>query len=90
KGATQEIKAAVDNWLYPGDRIYKQTIRNELVALCPDKMERYKKDTKWEALFDKIKNCSEAEIVSWKSSSEVQWCLQNLDTVIEEEDKTYL
>ncbi|CAG8474922.1 41042_t:CDS:10 [Gigaspora margarita] len=100
KGATQGIKIAVDNWLYSSDRIYEQAIQNEIVALCPGRMERYKKDTKLEALFGKIENLkvsstvnlesSEAEIVSWKSSDEVQWCLQNLDTLIEKEDKTYL
>ncbi|KAF0514430.1 hypothetical protein F8M41_017589 [Gigaspora margarita] len=100
KGATQGIKIAVDNWLYSSDRIYEQTIRNEIVALCSGRMERYKKDTKLEALFGKIEKLkvsspvnlesSEAEIVSWKSSDEVQWCLQNLDMLIEKEDKTYL
>ncbi|CAG8817691.1 22018_t:CDS:1, partial [Cetraspora pellucida] len=33
---------------------------------------------------------SEANILSWKSSDDVHWCLENLDTTIEEEEKTYL
>ncbi|CAG8617715.1 22776_t:CDS:2 [Cetraspora pellucida] len=32
---------------------------------------------------------SETEIISWKSSKEVQWCFKNLNTMIEEENKTY-
>ncbi|CAG8467023.1 13290_t:CDS:2 [Dentiscutata erythropus] len=120
KGATQGIKFAVDNWLYPNDKVYEKSIRKELDDLCPDKMERYKKASKWDALFCKIENLyrgalfgsfrrsifdyvfkkkisptvnsesSEAEISSWKSSEEVQWCLENLDTMIEEDDKMYL
>ena len=33
---------------------------------------------------------SESDIIAWKESREVQWCLENLDSMIEEEDKTYL
>ncbi|KAF0507099.1 hypothetical protein F8M41_019059 [Gigaspora margarita] len=36
--AVQGIKNAIDNWLYPNDKIYKQAIRKELEALRPDKM----------------------------------------------------
>ncbi|CAG8771527.1 901_t:CDS:2, partial [Gigaspora rosea] len=127
KGATRGIKIAVDNWLYPNDKIYEQAIKKELEALCPDKMEQYQKVSKWEALFSKIENListesckycgalfgsfrcsvfeyvfkkkisptvnsesSKAEIASWKLSKEVQWCFENLDTLIEEDDKTYL
>ncbi|CAG8784574.1 17726_t:CDS:1, partial [Cetraspora pellucida] len=56
KGVMQDIKAAVDNWLYPNDKVYEEAIQKELEILCPDKMERYRKGTKWEALFNKIKN----------------------------------
>ncbi|CAG8675323.1 15830_t:CDS:2, partial [Cetraspora pellucida] len=33
---------------------------------------------------------SESNIIFWKESNEVQWCFENLDSMIEEEDKTYL
>ncbi|CAG8799229.1 14606_t:CDS:2, partial [Cetraspora pellucida] len=33
---------------------------------------------------------SEANILSWKSSDDVHGCLENLDTMMEEEEKTYL
>ncbi|CAG8623253.1 21857_t:CDS:2 [Dentiscutata erythropus] len=33
---------------------------------------------------------SESEIISWKVSEEVQWCFGNLDTMIKDDDKTYL
>ncbi|CAG8471676.1 36874_t:CDS:2 [Gigaspora margarita] len=81
KGAMQGIKVTVDNWLYSSNRIYEQSIRNELATLCSDRMEQYKKDTKWKALFGKIEKLvsstvnsesSEAEIVSRKSSNGCQ------------------
>ncbi|CAG8755869.1 22930_t:CDS:2, partial [Racocetra persica] len=53
---TQGIKIAVDNWLYPNDRIYEQIIRKELEDLYPDRMERYQKGSKWEALYGKIEH----------------------------------
>ncbi|CAG8796375.1 1911_t:CDS:2, partial [Racocetra fulgida] len=56
KGATQGIKIAVDNWLYSNDKIYEHAIKKELEALCPDRMERYKKASRWEALFCKIES----------------------------------
>ncbi|CAG8809216.1 11494_t:CDS:2, partial [Dentiscutata erythropus] len=89
-------------------------------ALNPDKMGRYKRDSKCETLFGKIENSyrgalfgslrraifdhvfkkkisqtvnsesSESEIISWKNSGEVQWCFKNLDTIVEDENKTYL
>ncbi|RIB18104.1 hypothetical protein C2G38_2185541 [Gigaspora rosea] len=114
KGATRGIKIAIDNWLYPNDKIYEQAIKKELEVLCPDKMERYQKASNTEsckyhgALFGSFRRSvfeyvfkkkiaptvnsesSEAEIGSWKLSKEVQWCFENLDTLIEEDDKTYL
>ncbi|CAG8763176.1 5050_t:CDS:2, partial [Cetraspora pellucida] len=107
KGATQGIKVAVDNWLYPNDRIYEQTIRKELEALCPNKIDKIEKSYRgalfgtfrrsvFEHVFKKKilpavnSESSETEIASWKLSDEVQWCLENLDTMVEEEDKTYL
>ncbi|CAG8535960.1 7392_t:CDS:2, partial [Racocetra fulgida] len=47
---------SIDNWLYPNDKIYEEYIRKELEDLCPDKMERYKKSSRWEALYSKIEN----------------------------------
>ncbi|CAG8724743.1 2514_t:CDS:2, partial [Dentiscutata erythropus] len=116
-----------DNWLYSNERIYEESIHKELEEFCPDKIERYKKISRWEGLYSKIENSigaesckyhgalfgsfrhavfenvfknkispsvnsesSEAEITSWKSSKEVQWCFENLDTIIKEENKTYL
>ncbi|CAG8825770.1 8184_t:CDS:2, partial [Cetraspora pellucida] len=38
-GVMQGIKVAVDNWLYPNDKVYEEAIRKELEILCPDKME---------------------------------------------------
>ncbi|CAG8830720.1 8403_t:CDS:1, partial [Cetraspora pellucida] len=32
----------------------------------------------------------EANILFWKSSDDVHWYLENLDTMMEEEEKTYL
>ncbi|CAG8728190.1 4768_t:CDS:2, partial [Cetraspora pellucida] len=127
KGAIQGIKNAIDNWLYPNDKIYEQAIRQELETLCSDRMGRYRRDVKWDALFTKIENSistesckycgalfgsfrcaifdhifkkkisptinsesSESDIIAWKESGEVQWCFENLDSMIEEEDKTYL
>ncbi|CAG8447987.1 28912_t:CDS:2 [Dentiscutata erythropus] len=118
KATVQGIKNAIDNWLYPNDKIYEQAIQKELEALCPNKMGWYKKDFKWETLFIKIENLitlfesfrcaifdhvfkkkisptvnsesSKSEITSWKVSEEVQWCFENLDSIIEEDDKTYL
>ncbi|CAG8651098.1 8882_t:CDS:2, partial [Racocetra persica] len=98
KGIIQGIKSAIDNWLYPNDKIYTQAIQKELEALFPDKMGRYKKDSKWVGLFAKIENsisaesCKyrESEIIAWKESEKVQWCLENLDSMIKEEDKMYL
>ncbi|CAG8646097.1 2705_t:CDS:2, partial [Racocetra fulgida] len=40
------IKNAIDNWLYPNDKIYEQAIRKELETLCPDKMVWYKSNSK--------------------------------------------
>ncbi|CAG8827705.1 5490_t:CDS:2, partial [Gigaspora rosea] len=108
-------------------KIYEQTIQKELENFCPDKMVRYKKNSKWETLFSKIENSistesckyrgalfgsfrraifdhvfkkkilltvnsesSESEIIAWKASEEVRWCFENLDSIIEDEDKTYL
>ncbi|CAG8786473.1 26215_t:CDS:2, partial [Dentiscutata erythropus] len=117
--ATQDIKFSIDNWLYSNERIYEESIHKELEEFCPDKIEQYKKISRWEGLYSKIENLyrealfesfhhavfenvfknkislfvnsesSEAEITSWKSSKEVQWCFKNLDTIIEEENKTY-
>ncbi|CAG8714656.1 12678_t:CDS:2 [Cetraspora pellucida] len=51
KGATQGIRVVVDNWLYSSDKVYEQAIRKELDNLCPNRMERYNKVSKWEALY---------------------------------------
>ncbi|RIB06155.1 hypothetical protein C2G38_2047013 [Gigaspora rosea] len=61
KGMTQGIKNAIDNWLYPNEKIYEQTIQKELENFCPDKMVRYKKNSKWETLFSKIENSISTE-----------------------------
>ncbi|KAF0535479.1 hypothetical protein F8M41_009601 [Gigaspora margarita] len=45
-----------DIWLYPNDKAYEQAIQKELEAFYPDRIQRYKKDSKWEALFNKIEN----------------------------------
>ncbi|CAG8748060.1 16837_t:CDS:2, partial [Cetraspora pellucida] len=73
KGAIKGIKKAIDNWLYPNNKIYEQAIRKELEMLPTVNLES-----------------SESEIITWKASEEVQWCLENLDSTVEEEDKTYL
>ncbi|CAG8506170.1 9962_t:CDS:2 [Cetraspora pellucida] len=83
KEAIQGIKNAIDNWLYSNDKIYEQAIRQEFETLCPDRIGWYRRDVKWDAF-------SESDIIAWKESREVQWCLKNLDSMIEEEDKTYL
>ncbi|CAG8843618.1 7923_t:CDS:2, partial [Gigaspora margarita] len=82
KEAMQGIKVAIDNWLYPNNKAYEQAIRKELEAFYLDRMQRYKKDSKWEALFNKIENLhvfknkvspmvnlesSETEITSWET-----------------------
>ncbi|CAG8747506.1 8612_t:CDS:2, partial [Racocetra fulgida] len=85
KGAMQEIKIVVDNWLYPNDKIYEHAIKKELEALCPDRMERYKKASRWEALFCKIENLVNSIILILSSAS-----ADNLDAIVEEDDKTYL
>ncbi|CAG8575392.1 11414_t:CDS:2 [Dentiscutata erythropus] len=76
----QDIKNAIDNWLYLNDKIYEQAIRKELEALCLDKM----------ILPTVNLESSESEIISWKVSEEVQWCFENLDSIVEQEDKTHL
>ncbi|CAG8487693.1 20954_t:CDS:2 [Dentiscutata erythropus] len=65
KGATQGIRVAVDNWLYPNDKVYEQAIRKELEELCPDRMEHYNKVSKWEALYCKIENMYRILQISW-------------------------
>ncbi|CAG8701454.1 10688_t:CDS:1, partial [Dentiscutata heterogama] len=39
KEATQGIRIAVDNWLYPNDKVYKDNIRKELEILYSEKIE---------------------------------------------------
>ncbi|CAG8662290.1 2767_t:CDS:2, partial [Racocetra persica] len=84
-----------------GHEWWQKGATQELETLCPDKMVWYRSNSKWEALFTKIENSistesckycesSESEITAWKESEEVQWCLKNLDNMIEEEDKMYL
>ncbi|CAG8698708.1 5107_t:CDS:2, partial [Cetraspora pellucida] len=98
KGMIQGIKNAIDNWLYLNEKIYEQAIRQELEALCPDKIALF--GSFWHAIFDHVfkkkvsptvnSESSESNIISWKESNEVQWCFENLDSMIEKEDKTYL
>ncbi|CAG8743473.1 21538_t:CDS:2, partial [Cetraspora pellucida] len=38
KEATQDIKFSIDNWLYPNDKVYEESIQKELEDLCPNKM----------------------------------------------------
>ncbi|CAG8746177.1 21210_t:CDS:2, partial [Cetraspora pellucida] len=73
---------ALEVMLYPNNKVYEEAIQKELEILCLDKMERYRKGTKWEALFNKIENV--------KSSDDICWCLENLDTMVEEKEKAYL
>ncbi|CAG8706901.1 1007_t:CDS:2, partial [Scutellospora calospora] len=51
KEVVQGIKNVIDNWLYPNDKIYKQAIRKELEALCPNKMSRTESCKYCKALF---------------------------------------
>ncbi|CAG8682375.1 22006_t:CDS:2 [Cetraspora pellucida] len=95
KRVTQGIKFSIDNWLYPNDKVYEESIYKELEELCPDKMmwsfyyAVFKHVFKNKILQTVNSESSETEIISWKSNKEVQWCFENLNTMIEEEDKTY-
>ncbi|CAG8726306.1 11801_t:CDS:2, partial [Cetraspora pellucida] len=86
KGMIQGIKNAIDNWLYPNKKIYEQAIRQELEALCPNKMGCTESCKYHGALFESFWHA----IFDHKESNEVQWCFENLDSMIKEEDKTYL
>ncbi|CAG8785402.1 6397_t:CDS:2, partial [Cetraspora pellucida] len=68
KGAMQGIRVAVDNWLYPSDKVYEQAIRKELDNLCPDRMERYNKVSKWKALYCKIENMISIESCKYRGA----------------------
>ncbi|RIB30291.1 hypothetical protein C2G38_2054213, partial [Gigaspora rosea] len=105
---TQGIKNAIDNWLYPNEKIYEQTIQKELENFCPDKMISTESCKYLEALFGSFQRTifdhvfkkkisptvnsesSESEIIAWKASEEVRWYFENLDSIIEDEDKLYL
>ncbi|CAG8825758.1 2945_t:CDS:2 [Gigaspora margarita] len=57
-----------NNWLYSNDKICEKFIQKELEELCPNKIEWCKKNSKWEALYSKIKNSISAESCRYRSA----------------------